>query len=428
LAFLNDLELNWSKSPISDLILGDSSCPEGYEYLINNTWPGTTYGCECTTSITRGHCKGSKKRSLSCFNVHPTDPRPLYVWDGKLICAKRLDRSYFEYAKSKEYCKSWMRSCGVIDSLNNILCVDNTQKCPLNKIVFAETNSIPIDYHYSTLYLGTKKSIYFTSEATENLIYVDIKVSEGEVCIDPGRKNSINGDTYILDKDFNEYYCANSLDGEFYDNRYTLLDSIPKTKYYFENNLTDFLVLLPYYPIQNITGYVNLYSRDYVGWNENKCDHSKINQWSGSISHHKRIEEWCIWFFWFVCICFIYIAVSNTGEFDQKKLKYGTFIDVLLLCFSIPTLFLSFYDKYNFYIMYESFESFIGKTCGDHIVNSLLWEIYKNVEENFIYSLIFIFFQVLIIFCAIFHILYKVYYEKKNDEVVNSEHLIEKTN
>jgi hypothetical protein len=131
---------------------------------------------------------------------------PLHVWDGNLLCAKRMEKTYFEYVKNKEYCKSWMRPCGVVDSLNNILCVDSTQKCPINKIVFLRQDSMPNYYNYTKLSSGTNKTVYFTTEAVENNIYVDIKVSEGEMCIDPYQKNIINGEPYLLQRDYDDYH------------------------------------------------------------------------------------------------------------------------------------------------------------------------------------------------------------------------------
>jgi len=433
-----DLEINWSKSPISDIIIGDSNCPEGYEHLLNNQWPGTVAGCKCYFKVDRGACSRKKKKSIFCHDIRPTIPLPLNNWEGKLLCAKRLGRSYFENVKSKEYCKNGMRSCGVIDSLNNNLCVDSTQNCPINKIVFAEKNSIPTDYNYTTLTLGTNKKLYFTTEATDNPIYVDIKVSEGDVCIDAGQKNSINGDPYILVADYHHYYCTNSLDGEFHDERYTLLDSISKIKYYNDNNMTSYLLSLIDYPLINLNGNVNLYSRDYVGWNENKCDHSKINDSSVHLTHRKYIEDWFYSFYVIIFCSFLILLISvNSDPNDKKKIKYNIWIDIVLLCFLVPTLFLSFYETQNFYIMYEKFESLVGITCGDHIVNSLLRETFNNINKNFVYNFCFILFQVLIIMCATSHILYKVYWEKKdesykeikpvdNEEIIKSENLIGK--
>ena len=56
---------------------------------------------------------------------------------------------------------------------------------------------VPNDYNYTQIMLGSQKVLSFTAEALNNNIFIDFKLSEGQICIDPSQKNIINGEPYF---------------------------------------------------------------------------------------------------------------------------------------------------------------------------------------------------------------------------------------
>ena len=67
----------------------------------------------------------------------------------KNLCAKRLDLNYFNMSltDSKTNCNSDYKTCGVIDSFGNRLCLPKEKECPKTfKEIQSESNNFFKDY------------------------------------------------------------------------------------------------------------------------------------------------------------------------------------------------------------------------------------------------------------------------------------------
>ena len=152
---VNDIQENWMKSPIMDIIEGVGSCSNGYSPLIEDKWKGTVSGCDCVgrysyrikisrrNRLNRDYC--SFNESLGgCSNVGPVSPIDYNVYKGKTICVKKssvkFDDLFINAASGKKSCKSTMKQCGTLDSIGNLLCVDKSSHCPVNKVIIQKNN------------------------------------------------------------------------------------------------------------------------------------------------------------------------------------------------------------------------------------------------------------------------------------------------
>lgn len=280
---LKDITDSWDKSPILELTnLG--GCPEDATPLLTDEWIGTNRGCNCLNRwsdyipwenqnrINYGFCSMNMTMG-GCTNIEPYEPQPLEIWRNSFLCAKKMNQNYTDFyttaVKSSKSCKSDYKQCGTLDTFGNILCIPSEQKCPINKIVIQDGRSAPpTDFNYNVLSLGAENyALYFTNEAINGKILVDVKISEGDVCVDSKERNTkFPGESYVLERDYNNYGCSFALKDIQYDNRYAKLDTYYKEKVYFENGLSAIFRVLPKYPLSNLKTDLNIYTRPYIGW------------------------------------------------------------------------------------------------------------------------------------------------------------------
>ena len=72
--------------------------------------------------------------------------------------------------KKGEKCKEGYKQCGILDSLDNIICIKEEQQCPINRIVIDTTQSAPNDnYAYTTIKLNSSY-LHYTNEAINDYI------------------------------------------------------------------------------------------------------------------------------------------------------------------------------------------------------------------------------------------------------------------
>ena len=85
-------------------------------------------------------------------------------------------KTYGEYRKDSvkkgEHCKEGYKQCGILDSLNNTMCITVDEQCPINSIYITNNEQSPDDgYTYHTIKINSQY-IHYTNEATDNPIVV----------------------------------------------------------------------------------------------------------------------------------------------------------------------------------------------------------------------------------------------------------------
>lgn len=173
--FLNGIIDDLKKTPILDLVIKDDYLYlEGYERHIFAKYNGTNIGCKCEDEITKGDCSEEQKR-LNCdfFRINKDD---FDKYRNKYFFVKR--ENFFDFHKhlivpKNKKCPKGKKQCGILDSLGNILCLNETEACPLNDILIDNKESKD---GYKSEKLNEGKFIHFINESTTKHLISDFSV------------------------------------------------------------------------------------------------------------------------------------------------------------------------------------------------------------------------------------------------------------
>ena len=192
----------------------NDKCPSGYETLKLGTWNGSF-----------------------------TKPAKNYtVFAGKEICVIRKGDIFKELIDAGKIinktqdCPGTAKSCGIIDTLNRKLCVDQNEDCPINK---DDIDSFPVNLFTSNQKLDNDNKMYLNEEVEEKKIITSIKLSDGFPCI---RSNESRWISYHADEITRSQDCSYVKDKNT-DDRYVKFERFRtnKTELYKDNGLDEFI-------------------------------------------------------------------------------------------------------------------------------------------------------------------------------------------
>ena len=253
---------------------------DGENILEGNYWMGTVSGCKCRSYIRRSDSCNSKN---GCYKIFENLKRNYTYWRDRRICAKKFQENYLDLdiEANAANCPKGTRSCGIIDTENNHLCLDYNRICPVNSININRNSNGNGKY----INMG-EYNLWYSQSNSNNKIPIEFKVSEGVPCMNPFFKN-IPSPVYILDYYFDRQYCykfieymkdseKNSNNGYSnyfppqdsflqYDETYTKIDTYNMEQLYIENNIYNTFVKLPYFDKRYHNGDIHLSYKPYFG-------------------------------------------------------------------------------------------------------------------------------------------------------------------
>ena len=272
--FLDELINDLKKSPILDFSLNDNYySPYGYKNIKLGEWEGTKIGCECRGVVDEGECSEDQK-NIRCKPVYPYRPKEYYYYREKIFSGKRY-KSYDDLIKNnliiqkQNNCPIGMKKCGIIDSLDNILCMNKYDDCPINDIII---NSIEKIENYTNIALNDNLFFHYTNKMVNKKIVSDLFVFKGKPCY--------NSQEHNWEKYFPLEYESKCITNKTEnDERYgESLDSYNQSLFYYENYID------PYFFGENsvnkqelVNSKVDLFYRNFIGYNfeclkDNKVD------------------------------------------------------------------------------------------------------------------------------------------------------------
>ena len=210
--FFISLGRNWMNGPVNKINTSiQKSCQPSETTLIGNPWPGYLKGCVLIDQV---YVYSRKSRCPSTASLYPEIPPVSYnKWRNATLCGNRLLSSYFDltFVQKDRKCPSGSKPCGVLDSLNNQLCVSDTMSCPINKVLFLDsTSSIPGDYNYDIINFQDGKKLLFTNGDNKGDIFKEFTVSDLNPCVDTYYSNYAVK-AYGLDPYFERDKCLNGI-------------------------------------------------------------------------------------------------------------------------------------------------------------------------------------------------------------------------
>ena len=115
-----------------------------------------------------------------------------------------------------ENCPEGLRSCGIIDTLNQTLCLPTNLKCPLNDIeIISKDSSIADKYRqegYSYEYGSNNMMIFYTFSQTSKPIIGRILLNDELPCANPTQRSWRKSISY---ENSNSQYCTDDYKGSF---------------------------------------------------------------------------------------------------------------------------------------------------------------------------------------------------------------------
>ena len=414
---ISDIFDNWKTIPFQNIIISNKNCSSiGLYDIINYYWPGTEEGCFCSyNNVTyKGRCSEIQIRK-NCTIVNEKYNVSLNKWKNKFICGQygkfinnnnnnnenkneknqiinKIITTYFEFNKinSSQLCPFKTKKCGIIDTLNNSLCIPDIEKCPINYININNSNN------------NNNFNLIVNNKETENgKIYTNFLLSEDKICINHYLKNFIHEYNYPLFKS-NDYFlkkCSKFKKNKtilINDNNFKILDFYSKNSFYLDNNL---IIDLPFYP--KIESNINLFTNVYTGWKK-KCETKEFynffnnqsnafneiydiisfdNNYKNSLLYNILILS-CLFFFGIFIIKYKLILINNKIEINFCKLFIIYFIYVLIMGINVIFIKISNINLIEINkakISNDFFEIVYNNDCSDKNTNF----VFKFIAEQY---------------------------------------------
>jgi hypothetical protein len=407
LDIINEITLiknNFQASPIYSISQSlTGKCNENESIYKLGYFPGILKGRFYKKRVYVGKC--NKFHSSKCKTINKIDGFDLNKWDGNTFCVNTNSELNYETfirnsVENNNECDIGFKKCGFLDSNNRIMCIEENNNCPINKIIINNNEKSPTDFNYVTLSLNNNKFLHYTNESINSNIIVNFSISSGIPCLNPNEINT-KYPQYILDKNFRRYICTDKILNEFNDNSFIKLDTIKKSLLYQQNNVNDIIDKLYNYPYFSLEEDINLYVRNYFGIdklcieNEKKFYSNKLLEIDNFIHKKKFIYvhfrlSYAI-FCSFIIINFIMYFIPN------KEDNIYTFFLIVNFCLYLLNT-ISF--LYNFLVFLYFKEIDFKSLCYN---NKIEFEINNNRKrinrtKNFeLINLIYTFFIILVI-------------------------------
>ena len=323
--YIASIGKNWANNPITNAEGSGYECSSGKVPAIDDFWLGTVTGCSCLSLIGEGLTRTAcSRRRYTCSTVYQIGGIPYRLWRGTNICVKR-GPNYLDLktAKSAALCGSGYKSCGIADSLQQVLCYPNAVDCPYNFIkVLSANQQVPNDKNYTVIPLGFNgqdgKMIFSNENISGNTVN-QFKIDDNQPCLSPDYKN-LAIKPYILEQSWNKNSCQNAIGGKNFDFAYTLVDSESYNELYSDNHILGVLMSLPKFQKYNyLSGTTSLFYKNYIGI-DSRCI-SKIAGKSSStqvISDLVKIEE----------------IISSVSTIAMVGMVFGIMAFVILIIFT----------------------------------------------------------------------------------------------
>lgn len=407
---LENLWNNWNTHLVSELYLYENDKQiESKQILVslfNYTFEGMRRGCDCG------------------FASNPNKDMSEFDWGGKidegdcsikqilLGCTQINDKGKEHYSKINDiaisltrneefgYIKNYAseidndcsgdntKDCGIIDTINNRLCIPESKECP--SIIIHD--SISIDYNSNDNDLMRELAKKMKEKPLTN---VSFKLSIDKICVNEAESpltSNISFPLLILKEtsdfypDRNEMmmniYCYTSLiDNQTIDSRYTLQLSSQFSSI-FSYELKAYLKQIPSFPYNSfIKSNLNLYSIGYVGWSKN-CSHYILN-----IKPLTNIKYHLKGFFTLYLIngliilpyFLLFIMIIAQIDYSNLRLHLTLFFSHFVLILIFGTMIYSDYSGIN--RVKDVISEISRKVCSDNETNKLFYNLMKDIRE-----------------------------------------------
>ena len=360
--------------------------------IVLGEWPGTQSGSYKDGSLHKRRCH---KREYRCTNVSSTSSVSIKKWKGKTFSANTsisFDYLFNNTVPFGDECPSGKKKCGLLDTMDNVLCLDEKKECPINFMLFSNSPEKPegYDYNFEKIALNDMTYLHYTNQAVDrHILSTHFTLSDDDkVCANPENYNS----PYIHSVLDNYKYGCNEINGTLFHPFYEKLDTVLKYNLYEENGIISKVSRVKGYPVSYFRSqYTSLFFSPFIGYDKNCLANypDSFNKVERQKSKQKVINILEIISFVLLIIeigLYIFMIVHNRGIDLELNVKWPFAIGSTVLGGTELGLLLS--------LMSVNYDNL----CFDEFNTKLLWYYARYHSEMTIFVLlkmIFLFAQVL---------------------------------
>jgi hypothetical protein len=422
--YMHNLGLNWNRGPIVSIEPSGTQCTATQEPIITNSWPGTSEGCYCSINLSLvygplrpGRCYKKRDNLLFCSTVSERPGIRWQNWRGKYICGKRVESSYLDLTISKrpESCPMNMRSCGIIDSLNNVMCVPSNIDCPINSIQI-DTSKNPTIPKDSTVIDADEAKIIFSNTNLKGKIVNELYIGEEQPCADPQYAN-YNYKPYLLDKFYDKNKCNSNVGKFVYDERYQKVDKTNSLNVLKDNGIYNVLNTLPLYNLTDYKHDMTLYQRGFIGLDSDCLADIKNSGANKNILNDlTEIQNKVGWAVSLTLICLIlgitmfvfmlfYSFMFYVNNEVRDKNKYSVCMMIIPMLMEISVMIMSFCINGYLKSYSNDHEVLERPECVDELTHAATSNFYSSISAGKKLTIFNIFLTAVMLICKIVQVL-----------------------
>ena len=305
-----------------------------------------------------------------------------------LFCYKHISYKNLLYngqiIKNEDNCpEKYNKTCGIIDTLNQKLCIKFGERCPLYDVGIGQLNAIDNNDNYN---YNIGSNIYYNNDNYDNpnkKIIGKLILNDGQPCY---RLNEKLWKKFDSDEGGeNHLKCELEIFGKLNDDRYENKGNITYKQLYIDN-LSKYNYELVKNDLKDEK--VNLYKREFLGINKSCDANSNINK-----DKYEKIKKYEIFekdilknsfryliYFWglFLIVSIILFSLRDHIDFSLNIILF------VLLPTSLLALLIVIIEQIIILVILINNE--ISYNCSDDITNEVFRKENENIKKNIRYT------------------------------------------
>jgi hypothetical protein len=393
---------NISTEPIEDIKTARWRCPEGYNPLVNYTYPGNTWGCNIVKSRTgtiETKCTGNNRAILGQHDFTDIDKVDLSVWYNTTLCIKRFNTTGIAkvVVPDDKNCPQNFTDCGRSSLFYDRQCYQSQYinqsefTCPINYINIIDTiNLDPTDKTKKHITFPNNKALIFSNNPNSNTtIPVDFQITENTPCIIPGRISNLTVQFPVKNKNetiLHFYGCdpnnVTVINESYLDYRYIKLGEILAKDFYKANDLDQVNNLpdrVPPHWVKNSSLTFKLYYRGYLRMSA-KCLTTEEFHKGRDLFNTARWSQFALSLCYVINLIFLFLFISLLGLMKIGSKIQNIIISLCKILFCLVFLVVNFYLSTECFNISEKIHTNLfavsDHNCWDKITLSAFMDIY----------------------------------------------------
>ena len=369
-------------SPIFDFYIDNEGCG-AKEYIIFHIWEGVKKTDEINEKV--------PKIEINKINGY------FFCYRKKISYKELLYNN--QIIKKNENCPGDYKNCGIIDTLEQELCMPKDEECPLYDVEIVEDNkNNNSEYNTYYIYNENAKISYNNNNYNESnkKIIGKLILNDGQPCYN--LKEKLWRKFYSKEVAENHLKCENKIFGKVTDDRYVKKGGI--TYYDLYRFIMNYDIFRLFSKNDLKTKYVSLYKREFLGIDKACDEKHKLSQENYDKLKASQKSEKILLLVEPIIAIFISLFASCAYCGKAEKCVFITFVIIYSLLFLACIIcHIVFFAR----IINNDFSNY---ECSDTITNEIIRTNNLNTKKTILFTAINLAAEIIIIIFNIFPFLY----------------------